>query len=181
MSSATLLSAAEKLSESIALADEQIGELREQIASFQGSGDLALPADFDIDAATAELAKLLKQRHADNTKLRDLSEKLDATRKQETARELKRLTEEHKDACKAVLAAEIALARAYAKERKPRLEAAALVGGICGPLTHFGLGGHQSSFFDVDDGNSILAHHVREAVKEGYIRPDDKLLDGVQF
>lgn len=181
MTATAMMSKAAKLSESLSEKDDAIAELREQIASFQGSGDLALPADFDIDKATGRLNSLLKDRHAENVQLRELTAKLEAQQQQELARELASLQAQHKTACKAVLAAEIALAKSLENERKPREQAALLTGRTIGPIEHFGPAGPHAFIFDPSDNSSALAHHCREAIKRGIVDKGDEMLKGIAF
>ncbi len=182
----TLLEEIAALSESLADLDEIIGRRREEVKSFQSTGDetdgfvpLLLPADWDFNAATTELNAALQRRHVELARYRQLVADHETAVKAETDKRLAKLAKDHTEAARRVLQCEIELARAISQESAIRHEAAELTRRTIGPIEPFGMSGQQASILDTGNPNSVLAAHVKDALARGIVKPGDKMLEGV--
>jgi hypothetical protein len=132
------------LSDAMSSQDDRIEELREQMRSFQGESDLALPADWNPDVASAELSKLLRDRLRDTNRHRELTAEWRAVKQEEVRKGLAKLEKSHAKTCVEILKSAVALAHAVAEAERIRSEAADIAGRL-GVIQWYGpSGGHFS-------------------------------------
>jgi hypothetical protein len=179
--SMTVLEELTALSESLAECEERIGQLREEIASFQGTGDdaatpVVLPADWTFDAANAELNGLLQKRFTDSKKYRELSAKWEATKKAETQKKLASIQTRYKDVIVRLLQA--ACAVALAVKAGDSLIHEATTAGCPGAIQHCG---PNLAGWSPDDISSWVSHWIREAIRIRYITGTEPWLAGIKF
>ncbi len=176
MSASTIFDEIASLSDSISNQEDRIEELREQFRSFNGEGDFVLPAEFNPDAAAAELSKLLRDRLRDTNKHRELTTKWQNEKAIETRAALADAEKRHKAACIAALKSAIALARAVADAERIRSEAADIAGRL-GAIQHWGPSGGHFSLKD----HSWVHHWCHEARERGYVTGKEDWLRDVKF
>lgn len=171
------------LSDLIAETDDRIGQLRDEIRSFQGQcqeGEvpLALDPSFDIDEANKELNSLLKERFTANTRYQKLTAQHESEQQAEAAKLKADLAARYRVAVAAMLESFILAARAVAEAESLREQARRAFGHSCGCLP---FAGPELAGWNLRVRDSFIGHWVREAREHGLISGQEQWLKGIVF